>query len=299
VDRNGREARFEYDTVGRMAKESWYVSALATVPADVILYGYDLANNLTSLIDGDSKVERSYDSRNLLSNEKQYGSDNTPWMMLSYSYDPNGNVLSVTDQLGTAVSSTYTSRNQLASRAWTIVGGGSLGTTFNYDSAGRVIELARTSRGAFSGKTQRTYDNVGNLSRLTHSGAAGQLFADTRYSHDGTVRLIGEQRLDQNVSYGYDADWQLTGANYTGQADENRAYDALGNLAGTTVGPHNRLLADANFNYVYDDEENLTRKTDRASGEVTDYGFDQRNRLTNVERRSAGGVILSSMHLTA
>lgn len=71
-------------------------------------------------------------------------------------------------------------------------------------------------------------------------------------------------RLNQNVGYGYDADWQLTAADYTGQADENRAYDALGNPAGATIGPDNCLLADASFDYVYDGEGNLTRKTDRA-----------------------------------
>jgi RHS repeat-associated protein len=173
------------------------------------------------------------------------------------------------------------------------VAGGAVAAAFTYDEAGRLLLQQRTHGGAAAGESRSEYDAVGNLSRLTHIGATGQIFADTRYLYDGTVRLVGEERLGQSVSYSYDADWQLTGADFTVQVDESYAYDKLGNRTGGTVGPHNRLLADAEFDYTYDPAGNLTRREHRSTGEATVYDYDHRNRLVAVERRDAGGAVTS------
>ncbi len=53
------------------------------------------------------------------------------------------------------------------------------------------------------------------------------------------------------------------------------------------------MLSDGEFNYEYDDEGNQIRRTDIATGEVTEFEYDHRNRLTRSTTRSSGGIITS------
>ena len=77
-------------------------------------------------------------------------------------------------------------------------------------------------------------------------------------------------------------------------------YDAAGNHTGDgqVVEDGNRIASDDHFDYAYDDEDNLVTRTGRASGEVTTFSYDYRNRQIDVTRTSAGGIILSEAHYT-
>ncbi|MEG3863740.1 RHS repeat domain-containing protein, partial [Microcoleus sp. herbarium12] len=52
-----------------------------------------------------------------------------------------------------------------------------------------------------------------------------------------------------------------------------------------------RSIADGTFNYVYDDEGNLIRKTEIATNKVTEYQWDYRNRLAGVFDKNAAGDV--------
>ena len=54
-----------------------------------------------------------------------------------------------------------------------------------------------------------------------------------------------------------------------------------------STGSDNRLLSDGTYTYQYDGEGNRTRRTHIASGEVTDYQWDHRNRLIRVTVRTS------------
>ncbi|MCE5268914.1 MAG: DUF2380 domain-containing protein, partial [Planctomycetaceae bacterium] len=55
-------------------------------------------------------------------------------------------------------------------------------------------------------------------------------------------------------------------------------------------------LSDGTYNYEYDAEGNRTKRTDIATGAVTEYVWDHRNRLVSViDRTSDGGPILQSV----
>jgi len=61
-------------------------------------------------------------------------------------------------------------------------------------------------------------------------------------------------------------------------------------------GTHNRLQTDAAFNYTYDNEGNTLTKTRIATGAVTQYVWDHRNRLSRVrENASATATVNSGM----
>jgi YD repeat-containing protein len=66
--------------------------------------------------------------------------------------------------------------------------------------------------------------------------------------------------------------------------NETYQFDALGNRNTWSTDPldSRRLLNDGSYQYQYDDEGNLTQKTEIATGNITYYTWDYRNRLTKV-----------------
>jgi RHS repeat-associated protein len=86
----------------------------------------------------------------------------------------------------------------------------------------------------------------------------------------------------------------VTAADHSFQTDESYSWDNNGNRnsSGYTVGTNNRISTDGTYNYTYDDEGNVTRRTKISDNSVRDYTWDYRNRLTSVvDRTSAGGTI--------
>ncbi len=83
-----------------------------------------------------------------------------------------------------------------------------------------------------------------------------------------------------------------------GRADEVYRYDANGNRTnpGYVTGEYNRLLSDGTYNYDYDPEGNRTKRTEIATGAVTEHVWDHRNRLVAViDRASDGGPVVQSV----
>ena len=116
--------------------------------------------------------------------------------------------------------------------------------------------------------------------------------------------------VDGTANYSYDPAGQLTGATYSPlpsgegqgegtQPDESYSYDSNGNRTNTgyVIGPDNELLSDGTYNYSYDADGNCTERTNIATGAVTDYVWDNRDRLVEViDRASAGGAITQDVH---
>jgi RHS repeat-associated protein len=55
------------------------------------------------------------------------------------------------------------------------------------------------------------------------------------------------------------------------------------------------LLTDGVYNYTYDDEGNRTRRVEIATGKVTEYVWDYRNRLSSVLFKDAGEVVTKTI----
>ncbi len=138
-----------------------------------------------------------------------------------------------------------------------------------------------------------TRDAAGRLVGLSHAKGANTLASYT-YAYDRADWLTQvASSADGTVDYSYDAAGQLTGADYSAAPpDEAYSYDANGNRTNTgyATGANNRLTSDGTYTYEYDNEGNRTRRTKTATGEVTEYAWDHRNRLTQVTvRGSLGG----------
>jgi hypothetical protein len=98
-------------------------------------------------------------------------------------------------------------------------------------------------------------------------------------------------------TFAFDAARQLLTLNSSNDpADEAFAYDRNGNRTrtGLVTGPHNRLTSDANFNYTYNHEGNLTRKAAKVGTASTDTTYDHRNRLTGITNYANVSTVTSS-----
>jgi RHS repeat-associated protein len=138
------------------------------------------------------------------------------------------------------------------------------------------------------------------LIQLAHKRGNTSL-ASYDYVYDGGDRLTQIiSSTDGTVNYAYDATNQLTGADHSSQTDEAYQYDANGNRtnAGYQTGVNNQLLSDGQFTYEYDKEGNRTKRTETATGKVTEYVWDYRNRLAGVLFKDAAGNVVKSIGYT-
>ncbi len=177
---------------------------------------------------------------------------------------------------------------------WTHPDGGGNTVRMVRRGDGKITRIERsTGFGNSSSSVSRYgYDTLGRMNSIRHEDSSGLLLhpnGELLYQHDAEGRIIEEVHADNAVTFGYDADSQLNSALHDnpGYADENYGFDLAGNrtsshlAAGTnTVATANRITAAGDFDYLYDNAGNMTRKTDTGSGQVTEFSYDHRNRLT-------------------
>jgi len=295
TDRNGRVRTFEYDALDRGIAEDWW-------QADELIrrlqFTYDAVGNLSGASDDDSAYAFTYDALDRMTQVDNARTPRAPHVVLDYTYDPVGNLLSVRDNSGVSVTSAYDARDLLTSRTWQ---GGQIDPArveFTSSARGELTEIRRfrDAQGLQSlGRSTFAYDARGRLAELAHQDAVDAALAEYDYTFDLADQLIRSVDHGRVSEYTYDPAGQLTDANHSGQDDEAYAYDANGNRIGDpyVTGPNNQILSDAAYDYEYDAEGNLVRKAERATGLVSHYAYDHRNRLIRFEQRSAGGIVLA------
>jgi RHS repeat-associated protein len=278
-----------------------------------------------------SRYTYTHDLLNRVTSVDNAGTKDMPHVILSYAYDDNGNRTRVEDNLGVAVVSTYDNRNRLDTRAWENLPNVLIENAvdevlvdFDYYRNGAESQLRRydvdETTGALTLVGRTDYGNLdatGRVRTISHRDAMEQAIAEYTYGFDrlGLVKdLLYNNRDDQydfDVTYSYDDLGQLTDADYTDATtargiytDELYRYDKNGNRTTArvlgedvtyTTGRGNQLDFDTNFDYRYDPEGNLVRKTDLESHEVTTYEYDHRNLMVRATIYSKapedGGII--------
>jgi YD repeat-containing protein len=301
IDRNGRKRTYDYDVLNRETAEHW----LDNVGTDIrtFSYNYDAVGHLLDTNDPDSHYSYSYDAVDRVTLVDNLGTAGVPNVLLNYSYDAAGNLLNVTDSINGILKGTNAYSYDILNRVTKLTQSGT-GVTgkrvdMSYDAINRLTGLSRYGdlAGTLSvADSNYAYDAAGRLKNLTHKHSATTI-ASYGFAYDDANRITQSSGTDGIQDYSYDDTNQLTGANHTTQANEAYSYDANGNRtnSGYGTGVDNRLLTDGVYNYSYDDEGNRTRRVEIATGKVTEYNWDYRNRLSSVVFKDAGGNVVKSI----
>lgn len=259
IDTSGNNAwtqDFDYDDLGRLDISSFDYSVAGTSEYDTEAnYGYTatgVRNDLVFDLNGVQQIHQS----------AQVDSLNRIWQ-LSHESAGSG--------LGQRVEFTYRADSSIDSLQ-------------RNELTGPIATPASITPIAF---TDYSYELDGDLQTIDHeyqSGGTDITVYD--YTYDAAHRIdTFDSSRDGLNDFGYDAENQLTTTSGTGSVPaENYTYDENGNRTVTdyVTGLHNLLVSDADYNYVYDNEGNRIRRTDKTTDEVIQYDWDHRNRLTQI-----------------
>ncbi len=185
--------------------------ATMTLPTGgVVTYGYNTANELTSLKDpAGGSYALSYDAAG-----NRTGITYPNGINQAETYTPDNQVASITDALGSST---------VASFAYTYGAAGNRTSetgpqgdfSFGYDTLGRL-----TSSTSSAGTTNYSFDQAGNLTKIASPSGTTTL----SYNAAGQLTSAGSQ------AFGYDA-----AGNRTSAGSSTFAYDALGQMTSSTV----------------------------------------------------------------
>ncbi|MGD2070689.1 MAG: RHS repeat-associated core domain-containing protein, partial [Gemmatimonadota bacterium] len=333
LDPRSNETTYEYDDAGRRTKVIDALGQATTVGYDAVgnqvsmtdplgsttTFEYDAAGQQVRTVHADgtaSSVE--YDALGRRVAETDPAGNTT-----RFTYDARDQLLTVADALGQVTRFTY---DELGNRLTQTDANGHT-TTFAYDGAGR-----QTGRTLPDGSSETTaYDPAGNLTARTDF--AGRT---TSFAYDAENRLVSktlpggavvtytytatgqrESVTDARgtTSYAYDARDRLTSLTYPDGRRLVYGHDPAGNRVSLTA----ELAAETlTTTFTYDALNRLDTVTDpdgRAyvhgydangnrsalsypNGVATSYGYDARNRLTDLTSTAAGGTVIQSYGYT-
>ncbi|HKS29787.1 MAG TPA: RHS repeat-associated core domain-containing protein [Pyrinomonadaceae bacterium] len=272
TDSKGQQISYTYDALGRLLRK--------TTPEGATNYAYDKVNNLLSVSGPESTITYTYDALNRVASTQTGATSAQLATLITYSYDANGARASMTDPAGGVTSYVYDDNSRLSS----LIDPSGLAVGFSYDNISRRTQITRGSL-----TTKYSYDAANHLLAIDHQSPAGQFLINYTYDRVGNRLTMGD--ASGSRAFSYDALHQLTAAVQPagGALNELYSYDKIGNrlsshlAASHTYDSANRLLADVKYDYIYDANGNLTRKSERATAKATSYTYNSENRLTRID----------------
>jgi len=230
------KAKYEYDPLNRL-------TAVTDTAEQITKYNYSPAGYLLQVLRANGITEdRKYDSLGRLTEVYETANQrNTPTLINSYAYDPQGNPTREykKDLLGGSnqdIHYTYDRLNRLIAATDSV---SSLSRSYNYDSLGNIIREIEM----LSGSQTITSYSINQANRLIGKTIGQQQYS---YAYDKRGNLIEELDIANNTGaiYNYDAsNKMIAGKNSAGQ-ESIYSYNGLGALVSNS-GEYNK-------NYVLD-----------------------------------------------
>ncbi len=219
VDQSGYAVNYAYDAAGRLASVSDGSGQVITS------YTYDAAGRLSRVDQANGTSTRyTYDAVGNVAEVDNLAADGSTLSKFAYTYDADGNPLTMTTLDGTTTYS-YDADGQLIQAV--LPGGRTL--TYTYDAAGNRVSATD------SGTTTAYTTNA--LDEYTSAGA-------TTYRYDADGDLVSQTDATGTTTYTYNADGRLTQVVSPTAGTYQYLYDALGDRIATI---HNGTRTDELF----------------------------------------------------
>lgn len=307
VDRNSRRRSFVYDALNRVTQERWHDVVSNTI-IRTITSDYDFLDRPSYVTDPDATLQPFWvrvPGNRLESETVTYPGRGA--FRIGYTYDGAGRLSHVSTGIGTvgAIQLDYvrdlagylrilTSTQSLPPSTVT---NNSWQVQFWRNARGDVVDLRRFADQYGNRRVSQTFFTNSEacscmVNSISHLILTNQLLPDATmtFTRDLEGAVTGLVEGTNSFVYGYDSTAQLTSATLNGSAIENYSYDANGNRtashlhAGYITGAGNRLLQAGPWALSYDDEGNLVTKSNTSNGDVFQFTWDFRNRLTQVTK---------------
>ena len=281
TDANGNVRRVEYDRLGRtiVMVDAFNAERATTYDAfSRTLTTSDALGNVTDYAYDDTARTMTMTTPEgvvVTTTHNRHGQTLTvvaAGLTTQYSYDLNGQLTGMTDNLGTLESRTYDSTG----RQLTSTDARGTTTTFEYDAANRVFTRT-VDDGGLALTTEYEYDGQGRVAKVTDPNGTE---TETTYDADGRVVevVVDPSDLELRTTYEYDLGGRLIRVTEGTGTPEQRVteyqYDALGRRISEVVDPAGLELTTT---YAYDANGNLIRKLDALENETV-YVYDAENR---------------------
>ena len=252
----------------------------------------DLDGEVTSVTDANGfETTFAYDNLGLLVGESEetevtMGSMtyNTMEPVATYAYNPDSDLLAVTDGDNHTVTSTYNDLNELTAvenadgdttdysydadgNVLTVTDGLGHATTYTYNDMGQVLTETDPSGG---GTTTYTYDEAGRLVSLEDPDANA-----TTYTYNAANEVVTEKSPTGGLTtITYDLDGNVLSTTDPDGHEITYAYDADNEVTGETwVNPSGGTALDV-FDYTYNADGELTAVSDDNSAYQYTYNAD-------------------------
>lgn len=257
TNRSGASCIYEYDNRNRLIYSHWDDESQTTYRE------YDKSGRTTLIDNGMSKLSYTYDPNGRLLSETQDisplsetpGGDPAP-ATIRYTYHPDGNLASMTYPEGSRFDYQYTLDRHL--REIRAGDNGEPFIVYEYGSLGNIVRSVRDN----STRTEFEYDEDENVTQMTYKDPEMSELGNLEYAYDKTGNPVSITNVaganTYRNHYEYDAISQLVGV--------NRIWD----LEGTK-----KQAVPFETNYEFDEAGNRIQVYD--DGLVTSYQVDQLN----------------------
>ncbi len=268
TNRRGRTYTYTYNNKNLLTRKTLSGGAL-------IDYTYNSHRNLQTVTDASGVTTFTYDAADRRTAITYQGGRS-----LQYAYDASGRRTSMTDNTGFKVNYLYDAMGRLVRLN---DGANALITAYAYDLVGRLNRVDM-GNGTY---TTYAYDTAGRLQNLVNYAPNGTAESRYYYTYDALGRRIALSSPEGNLTYGYDAEGQLTSVMRPDSTVMQYKYDAAGNRLTSVVNASSTAYtvnADGQYtvagaaSYSYDADGNVTAKTE--GGGAWKYTYDDENRLT-------------------
>lgn len=277
TDANNSATIYQYDAFNRLIKITYPDAKTVTFtydnrgnrtqmvdPVGSSSYVYDNFNRLTQTTNAYGKILKyTYDNANNLKTIVYPDSGGT----VTYNYDSNNRLISVSDLDGKTTTYSYNKNGTLATRSLP----NAIQTTYTYDAANRVSSITHAKSTITLAKSVYIRNSLGNITGISESGS---FISST----------------PQTTSFIYDSLGRIIKATYPGNKIFEYTYDKMGNRltqkvdnsTTTTYAYDNdyKLIQKNNLtSYAYDNNGNQTKKPSGNFNPNPIYGFDFENRM--------------------